>query len=58
MEIIATAYLNLIRNDGFTRLSGTPAWLMVLLNGLLLGGTLRLVRPRVGLGIALTDWLE
>lgn len=52
VEIIATAYLNLIRNDEFTRLSGTRSWLLVLLTGLLLGGALGLVRPRAGVGIA------
>jgi hypothetical protein len=53
VEIGATAFLNLLRNDGLRRLGGWKEWLLVLVAGALFGGTLGLLRPIWAVGLAL-----
>ena len=45
VEVTATAFLNLMRKDGLTRLSSDRELLLILVAGLVFGGVLSLVRP-------------
>ena len=52
VEIAATAFLNLIRNDGLKFWSGSKQAVLALLGGIVFGGGLGLVRPLPALAIA------
>lgn len=54
VEIMATAFLNILRKDGFVRLSVTREFLLVLACGLLFGAALSLLRPAWAAGVAIT----
>ncbi len=44
VEIVATAFLNVLNNNGLTRWAGRTEWLFVLVAGLILGGVMSRLR--------------
>jgi CHASE2 domain-containing sensor protein len=52
VEIAATAYLNLVREDGFGVWTWPKQLLLILLAGILLGGVVALLRPFTGVAVA------
>jgi len=57
VEITATIFLNLVRGDWLTRLSGWKEFSLILLSGLIFGYGLNLVRPLAGIGLTLIGML-
>jgi CHASE2 domain-containing sensor protein len=52
VEIGATAFLNLLRNEGLKRWGGRQEWLLVLLAGLTVGAAFCLMRPLLAGGVS------
>jgi CHASE2 domain-containing sensor protein len=53
VEITATAFLNILRNEGLALLSWPKQVFIVLLAGIIFGGVMGLLRPLWGLGLGL-----